>query len=195
MKTISIANITEIKAVYLVCCKCGTKTSISVYTRDKRLRECVECQEPFDSAVIGSAIDFAGFKMSFLWKSLMENDLISFGNTVGITLDKISSGDILVERRNGKTGNHVQLVEYSNSTSIYIFQGNSGYLNWIPASSRVLGAGNPSSIFYTGQQIQTGHIYKSTGTYVNFITKQFYSEYTKSFSVVGAKWNFQNWKK
>lgn len=65
MKTISIANITEIKAVYLVCCKCGTKTSISVYTRDKRLRECVECQEPFDSAVIASAIDFAGFKMQF----------------------------------------------------------------------------------------------------------------------------------
>jgi hypothetical protein len=123
------------------------------------------------------------------------NDLISFGNTTQVPLGKLQSGDILVERRNGKTGNHVQVVGTTTSSSIYIYQGNSGGLNAIPGSSRILGAGNPASPFYTGTGIETGHIYKVTGTYINLNTKFFGKNYINTHNVIGAQWNFKKWKK
>jgi RHS repeat-associated protein len=123
------------------------------------------------------------------------NDLISFGNTTQVPLGKLQSGDILVERKDGRSGNHVQVVGTTTSSSIYIYQGNSGVLNGIRGSSFILGAGNPASVFYTGKSIETGHIYISTGTFINFLTKQFYPGYLNNFNVKGVQWNFQKWKK
>src|SRR5690606_36624589 len=98
------------------------------------------------------------------------SDLQNNNNTTQIaegdnSIQNATSGDILLKRNENNVATHVQVVSSSDSNSVNINQGNSGILNGVPGSSRVLGAGNPNSPFYTGTNIQAGSYNKNNGSY------------------------------
>ena len=121
------------------------------------------------------------------------NDLQEYNNTVKINIDEAASGDIILERKDGIYGNHAMMIEYTTNISIYTIQGNSNYLNGIYGSSKILGAGNPSSLFYCGKLIEIGRINISSGDYYNYSTNIYRKDYVTNKNVEVLRWNFINW--
>ncbi len=157
--------------------------------------------------------DVATFKNDVL-KTTGANDLQSNANSSAIDLRSAQSGDFLLKRDGNNVATHSQLVTSTGNNAIGISQGNSGLLNSIPGSSRILHAGDPNSSFYTGQKVQSGNYNLSTGTYTrqgsvtvpsNF--GYFYStpvtinntvrvvNAVQSFNLVSRSWNFKSWNK
>src|SRR5690606_37507778 len=78
-------------------------------------------------------------------------DLQNDQNTTTITTNQATSGDIILNRNGEGRAHHTQVV-YSPTNDIGVMgikQGNSGAMNVVPGASRVFGAGNPNSAFYT----------------------------------------------
>ena len=122
------------------------------------------------------------------------SDLQNNNNTVQIiegenSLQNAGPGDILLNRNDDNIATHVQLVSSVDENNVNIQQGNSGVLNRIPGASKVLGAGNPNSSFYTGTNIQSGSYNKSKGSFTrngNTTTNA-----TTSFNLERRQWNFK----
>jgi RHS repeat-associated protein len=121
------------------------------------------------------------------------NDLISFGNTIKVDLNSLQSGDLLIERKDGKRGNHVQIVEFATKSSIYILQGDSNWLNGVRGASKYLNASHPNSLLYIGKTISSGSYYRETGNYINFNSGRFYWNLIKTSNIIGVQWNFKKW--
>ncbi|OGU58587.1 MAG: hypothetical protein A2X64_05020 [Ignavibacteria bacterium GWF2_33_9] len=121
------------------------------------------------------------------------DDLQRYGNTITIASDNISSGDLLLERKDGVHGNHVMMAEFSTNSSLYTIQGNSNLLNGIPGSNKFLRAGYPNSFFYCGKPIEAGRISISNGIYFNFDTNKERINYLNNFNVKALQWNFKKW--
>lgn len=136
-------------------------------------------------------------------------DLQNPMNTVGASLSNPQPGDLFLLRNNQNTAFHVQQVIHVDKQKIQIAQGNSGFLNSIPGSSRVLGAGNPNSPFYTGTRIQLGVYDRNTGNYQREIIQSVFHQGLSAGTVSGSaqsikgfqkfnlearSWNFKNFK-
>ena len=73
-----------------------------------------------------------------------------------------------------------------------ISQENSGTLNAIPGTSRVLGASNPNSVFYTGKPIERGSYDVNAGVYFNNTTGKIIHNYRTVKNIDVRRWNFNN---
>ncbi len=72
-----------------------------------------------------------------------------------------------------------------------IAQGNSGAMNIVPGASSVFGAGNPNSMFYTGQHIEQA-IYMPAGNfYKNYTTGNMITNYSQVKNIDIRRWNFK----
>jgi hypothetical protein len=110
------------------------------------------------------------------------SDLQRGENTLALNTNDVQSGDLLLQRDNGTTANHVQVVRGTTNSTIEIAQGNS-----------FIGSSNPTSFLYTGQKITFGTINKTTGNYNNYQTGKFRANFLKKYNVEAREWNFINW--
>ena len=72
-----------------------------------------------------------------------------------------------------------------------IVQGNSDWLNRMPGSSRIFGASNPNSFFYTGTQMEICVYNKNTDLYNNYSNNEaIISQYSRKKNIEYRKFNF-----
>jgi len=135
--------------------------------------------------------DVAGFTNTVL-TTTGASDLQNPANTVGVDMSQLSAGDLLLTRSNGVTANHVQLVTSVSDNYMGIHQGSVTWLNGLPGASRILGASNPTSIFYAGTPITHGSIFGNTA-YVNRGTGTIQHNYFRVNNIQTRRWHFGGW--
>jgi RHS repeat-associated protein len=146
------------------------------------------------SAASDDFTDVAGFTDKVL-STTGASDLQNPANTVGVDMNQVGAGDLLLTRSNDVTANHVQLVTSVSNNSMTIYQGNANLFNGIPGASRFLGASNPNSLFYAGVSVTRGAIYFNNGNsvYVNRSTGSIINNYMSTKNIETRRWNFGGW--
>jgi hypothetical protein len=118
-----------------------------------------------------------------LLSSTNSNHLLNFSNTVGIEINDLLSGDLLVQVNNKGRGHHTQLITGINNFWIEIIQGNT-------EGSLFRQTGNPSSIFgYVGTVLNTSYYNRSDGSFYSGNTHMFF-EANIFNQFVRRRWNF-----
>jgi hypothetical protein len=121
-------------------------------------------------------------------------DLQNSRNAVPIGINNATAGDLILNRyTDNNVARHVQVVSSPvNEIGIMgIVQGNSGVMNKVPGASRVFGAGNPASLFYTGQHIEKAIYIPAADFYKNYSTGSTYSKYSQVQNIDIRRWNFK----
>ena len=140
--------------------------------------------------------DVATFKNDVL-TTTGARDLQNNNNAVSSDISGARGGDIIVNRNNNDVGTHIQVVtagfhigntDFVNGVSIA--QGNSGILNGVPGSSRILDSGNPNSSFYTGKPIERGWIDVNANVYFNNTKGTTTNNYSNTKNIDVRRWNF-----
>jgi RHS repeat-associated protein len=128
------------------------------------------------------------FKNAVLTAAIAE-DLQIGNNTIGISLNDLNKGDIILQHINPKgIAHHTQVVIGISDGKINVVQGNRNLSSLLPNSP------DPASIFYVGTKIQYGIYYLSDGNYFNFHTRQqYYSGFLQEAQF--KRWNFNNFNK
>ncbi|MDP3443249.1 MAG: RHS repeat-associated core domain-containing protein, partial [Ignavibacteria bacterium] len=119
-------------------------------------------------------------------------DLQNNQNTTTINVNQATSGDIILNRNEEGRAHHTQVV-YSPTNDIGVMgikQGNSGAMNIVPGASRVFGAGNPNSSFYTGKPIESSIYVPAANFYKNYTTGGTISNYSTTKNIVFKRFNF-----
>lgn len=137
--------------------------------------------------------DGATFKNDVLTKTGAP-DLQNDKNTTTIISAFAKSGDIILNRNDDDVATHVQVVYHpTNQIGVMgIRQGNSGGLNWVPGSSRILGASNPQSAFYTGTKIENAIYVPNLDYYKNYTKNSDIENYWTAKNIAFKRWNFSN---
>ena len=119
-------------------------------------------------------------------------DLQNKKNTSTIDAGQATSGDIILNRNSEGKANHTQVVNSPvNSIGVMgIKQGNAGAMNIVPGASRVFGAGNPKSAFYTGKPIESAIYVPAANFYKNYSTGDIISNYSTQKNIVFKRFNF-----
>jgi len=131
--------------------------------------------------------DVASFKNDVL-KSTGAPDLQSPRNTLPV--DCPQSGDLVINRHDDGQGHHIQLIGGNIDGNLVVYQGSSTFLNSIHGSSRILGASNPSSMFYAGQNIRLAVFNIASDYYVNITTGASYKNYSTTKNIEYRRWNY-----
>lgn len=130
--------------------------------------------------------DVESFKNDVL-KSTGARDLQSKKNT--LPTNKPSSGDIVVNRHANGMGHHIQLVQGGDQECLFLYQGNSNFLNSVPGASR-LGASSPGSLLYAGKGIELAVYNTKTDYYTNVTTRKSTAGFSAKANIEYRKWNF-----
>lgn len=135
--------------------------------------------------------DAATFKNDVLTTTAAP-DLQNSKNTSTISSNDAKSGDIILSRTEEGRAHHTQVIS-SPENSIGVMglkQGNSGALNAIPGASRIFGAGNPASAFYTGKPIESAIFVPAASFYKNYTTGKIIPNYSTQKNIELRRWNF-----
>ena len=121
-------------------------------------------------------------------------DLQNNQNTSTIGSSQATSGDIILNRNQAGIPTHAQVVTSpeNNMGVMGIKQGNSGAMNIVPGASRVFGAGNPNSAFYTGKPIESAIYVPAANFYKNYTTGKTITNYSTAKNIVFKRFNFNN---
>jgi hypothetical protein len=119
-------------------------------------------------------------------------DLQNNQNTTKIDVSQANSGDMILNRNKEGRATHTQVVTRpENSMGVMgINQGNSGAMNIVPGSSRIFGAGNPSSAFYTGKQIESAIYVPAANFYKNYTTGKTITHFSSKKNIEFRRFNF-----
>ncbi len=121
-------------------------------------------------------------------------DLQNSANAYGIDINSATTGDIILNRyQDNNIARHAQVVlSPTNDIGVMgIVQGNSGVMNKVPGASRIFDAGNPQSMFYTGQHIEKAIYIPAADFYKNYSTGSTYSNYSHVRNIDIRRWNFK----
>ena len=136
-----------------------------------------------DSKWNGDIMSFRDAVLSnFATKDLQVKD-----NTIGLSLDYLQSGDLMIQVNENGRGHHTQLIMGKNENYIFIIQGDASRKNGLSK--------NPSSFFgYIGGNVTFGMFSIIDGSYLNisYLTQK-PSGFINEFQ--GRSWNYFNFNK